>query len=151
MGPKLQKLLSNSEAMPSDALTALLLTKTVGTDPPRSQSPEAGEVHTEGAQENNPEVAADATILVVEETLDVEAGSSKDKGRKRHRGGSSAKSHHKRSNDACTKDLTKDVTGEIAAIDPDSTPIKACKAYADKVPFPVFVVVAVFLLFCLYP
>lgn len=119
--------------MPSDAMTALLLKKTADASPSKSHSHEAEETHMESAHGNSPEVAVNVADPVGEKATEVESGSSKGKGRKRHRDGGSAKSHHKRSKDASIKDSAKNATGVAVTGGSESTPIKACKAYAEKV------------------
>lgn len=53
--------------------------------------------------------------------------------RKRHRDGTSSRPHHKKVKEATAKDLSKGNAGAAAGGASSSTPIKACRSYAEKV------------------
>lgn len=127
--PRLQWLLRSSEAMPSDALTTLILKKSGGAAPACSREVDA--IVAEGAQENNPDVVINNEVP--EEAAAVEVGSRGSKDRKRSRDGGSSRTHHKKSKDVA-KDSSKDSLNVADVMAGSScTPIKTCKAYAEKV------------------
>lgn len=129
-GPKLRKLLSESANMPTDALTALLLKKPAVSSPVDGH--ELVEANMEGAQENSPRVVEGVEDVVEGKSSEAGVGSSKEKDRKRHRDGTSSRSHHKKEKEATVKDLPEGSVGAVEKAS-SSTPIKACRSYAGKV------------------
>lgn len=100
------------------------------------------EATVEWAQENHPEVSFDVVSPAGEKAPEVEVVGPMEGDRKRHREGSSTRSHHKKSKSIVVsesgahlpgKDLLTDDAGVAAAVVPNSAIVKMCRTYAENV------------------